>query len=69
MLEDSNSMRGSWRLAEVEEAAPGRDGKVRDVTIKYKNLNDDKFYTGGKDVILKRSVHKLVLVLPIEERN
>ena len=34
LLEDSNSIRGSWRLAEVEEAVPGKDGKVRDVTIK-----------------------------------
>lgn len=69
LLEDSNSVRGEWKLTEVNEAIPGRDGKVRDVTVKYKNLNADKKYGGGKEVQLKRSVHKLVLILPIEERN
>ena len=53
----------------MDEAIPGKDGKVRDVTVKYKNLNEEKGYIGGKEILLKRSVHKLVLVLPIEERN
>ena len=37
---------------------------VRKVTIRYK-LNED----GKKDSTVERSVHSLVLILPIEEQN
>jgi hypothetical protein len=31
LLQDSNNIRGQWKLAQIVEATPGMDGKVRDV--------------------------------------
>ena len=46
LLQDSNVIRGKWRLAEVCEAIAGNDGNVRDVKVRYKPLNDSQEYTG-----------------------
>ena len=68
LLQDSNSIRGKWLLAEVCEGEPGSDGKVRDVKIRYKTLSDAKDYEGSKDMIINRSVHKLILILPVDQK-
>ena len=68
LVQDTKSLRGMWKLAEVTLAIPSKDGKVRDVELRYKNLTDDLKYNGAKDVIIKRSVHRLVLIIPAEER-
>ena len=36
LVQDNNALRGHWKLAQVTEAQAGRDGFVRDVTIRYK---------------------------------
>ena len=64
LLQDTNAIRGNWQLAEVCEAIPGCDGKVRNAKVRYKTLSVTKDYTGTKDVVINRSVHRLVLVLP-----
>ena len=69
LLQDSKSIRGSWQLVEVCEATPGRDGNVRDVKIRYKPNNGNKTYSGLKDIVIARPVHRLILVMPIEERD
>jgi hypothetical protein len=33
LLEDSNTLRGEWRLARITQTHPGRDGLVRQVTL------------------------------------
>ena len=56
-------------MAEVIEAVPGKDNKVRDVLLRYKAQHKGKEYKGQPDIQLKRSVHKLVVILPVEERK
>ena len=68
LVQDSNAIRGTWRLAQVSEAHKGRDGKVRTVTLCYKHQSPNKGYTGVQDSKINRSVHRLVLLLPIEEQ-
>ena len=34
-VQDSNAIKGSWKLAEVCEVLPSSDGKIRDVQIRY----------------------------------
>ena len=68
LVQDRNALRGQWKLAEVVEARVGRDGKVRDVTLRYKSQGSGKQatsskYTGAPDTIVQRSVHRLVLIL------
>lgn len=38
LVQDTNMIRGKWKLAQVTEAEPGKDGKVRDVTVQNKNI-------------------------------
>ena len=68
LVQDSNSIRGAWTLAQVIRAEPGRDGTVRDVDLRYKIIRQGKGYDGDVDKIMSRSVHRLVVLLPIEEQ-
>ncbi|XP_062600981.1 uncharacterized protein LOC134262620 [Saccostrea cucullata] len=68
LVQDSNNVRGQWKLAQVSEANPGSDGKVRDVKLRYKNLNQDPKYCGCPDTVVCRSVRRLVAILPVEEQ-
>ena len=69
LVQDGGAFRGDWRLAQVNEAEPGKDGRVRDVTIRYKSKTRGKGYSGQRDILIKRSVHKLAVLLPIEEQQ
>ncbi len=62
--------KGNWRLAQVCKTDPGRDGKVRSVTLRYKRQGDNyKQYKGVEDTEIQRSVHRLVMILPVEEQG
>ena len=69
LVQDNKSFRGDWKLAEVSIALPGSDGKVRDVTLRYKIQDDNSKYMGSKDMLINRSAHRLVLIVPVEERQ
>ena len=68
IIKDTKNPRGKWQLAMVDIADTGKDGKVKDVNVKYKNLQSGKTYDGSLDTLVKRSVHNLVLILPVEEQ-
>ena len=68
LVQDSNAVRGQWKLAEVIEAVPGKDKLVRDVTLRYKAQGPGGQYNGCRDETIKRSVHRLVVLLPKEEQ-
>ena len=68
-MQDAKSLKGQWKLAEVDQANPAKDGKVRDVTLRYKRQDGRKLYDGVKDTFINRSVHRLVVIVPIEERH
>ena len=36
LIQDTNALKGNWRLGEVLETHPGVDGKVRNVSVRYK---------------------------------
>ena len=69
LVQDSNAIRGFWRMAQVSEVIPSTDGKVRDVELRYKLQKNSSLYRGQPDSKIKRSVHRLVLLLPIEEQE
>ena len=68
LVADSKVIKGTWRLAQVCDIIPSSDNKVRDVKIRYKIQKENNSYDGIKDTIITRSVHRLVLILPIEEQ-
>lgn len=63
-----HAMIGHWKLAEVISVANNKDNRVRDVTLRYRQWGDCE--RGGKkrDVVIKRSAHRISL-LPVEERG
>ncbi|XP_043192676.1 uncharacterized protein LOC122366428 [Amphibalanus amphitrite] len=73
LIQDTNALKGNWKFAEVLEVHVDQDGKVRNVTLRYKsqapprNATDARKYNGQPDVIVKRSVHRLVLLLESHE--
>ncbi|XP_071525744.1 uncharacterized protein [Panulirus ornatus] len=69
LFQDSNVVRGNWKFAEVTVAEKGKDGRVRDVTLRYKPKKSGVEYKGEKDIFVKKSAHRIVVILPVEERN
>ena len=67
LLEDSNEMRGEWRLARVNEVYPDSSGVVRNVEVCVKPKPDGKLpYRSRKPNYLKRHVSKLIVIEPAE---
>ena len=72
MIQDSNLVRGNWKLGKVSNVYPGADGKVRRVDVQYKNLTVNepmKQYQGKGYVTVQRPVQRLVLLIPIDENK
>ena len=61
LIQDSNAVRGNWKMGRVTEAIPGADGKVRDVKVQYKNTESV--------ITIDRPVQRLVLLLPYDEQS
>ena len=68
IFQDSNILKANWKLGEILIANEGKDNKVRNVSIRYKPKKDGSHYKGQKDVIVSRSAHRVVVILPVEER-
>ena len=67
-VQDSNSLKWVWKLAQVINANPGRDGMVRDVHLRYKLTKDGRRYDGSDVKHMSGFVHRLVVLLPTEEQ-
>ena len=68
MIADTTKLKCKYKLGVVEDTHPSRDGCVRSVTLRYCNVTKDQ---RGKlvatTVRVKRSVQRLVLIMPVEE--
>ena len=70
LIQDSNLLRGNWKLGKVSNVYPGADGKVRIVDVQYKNLTVSEpmnQYQGKGYVTVQRPVQRLILLIPIDE--
>ena len=71
LITNNDPLDRQYQLAQITKAEPGKDGIVRTVDLKYKKyISSHKgihSYTGGTDVTVKRSVQRLVLLVPIDE--
>ena len=47
----------------------GHDQKVRSMTLPYKQQGHGKHYKGVEDTLIGCLVHRLVLILPVEEQS
>ena len=71
LILENDPLTKTYKLARVSETLPSEDGLVRKVKLKYmqykKAENGTQIYTGGNNQELTRSIHRLVLIVPIEE--
>ena len=71
LIQDSNAIRGEWKLGKVTDVFPGDDGKVRRVMVAYKNLRPDDHptvYRGIKYTTVERPVQRLILLVAVDEQ-
>ena len=70
LIQDSNQVRGNWKLGKVSKVYPGDDARVRKVDIKYKNPRQgepvDK-YEGRGYVTVQRAVHRLIMLVQVDD--
>ena len=69
IFQDSNVIKNYWKLGEIVVAGKSKDGKVRNVSIRYKPRKEGMNYKGLKDIVVTRSAHKVVVILPVEEKK
>ena len=72
MVQDSNLIRGDWRLGRVVEIYPDDKGVVRNVEVEYKLQNPDespKVYKSKPFSRIRRAVQRLVVVMAAEEMD
>ena len=55
--------RGSYRLGRVKSTTPGKDNKVRSVTLVYKNEGEKTFRE------VERPIHGIAVIVPVEEQT
>jgi hypothetical protein len=67
IIQDSNTVRGQWRLGRVKRVLPSEDGLIRKCEVKYKLRNQDGNISNNFTVIV-RPVQRLVILLPVEEQ-
>ena len=68
-IADQNHLRGKYHIAKVSEVFPSKDGKVRRVSVSYKNFKQGEkvnMYKGAKDTIITRSIQRLALLTPVD---
>ena len=67
---DSDTFKGKYKLAVVTGVLPSRDGRVRKVTVSYKNFRTGEkvhVYKGQMYTSVQRSCQRLVLLVPVDE--
>ena len=61
MVQDANPIRGEWTLGVVDEIVDSKDGRVRNVMIKYKK--------GDTTKRIQRAVQRLIVIVPADEEG
>ena len=74
LLRDSNCFKRGYKLAKVTKAEPGKDDKVRRITVKYKNIKDSgqnvnkamQTLQAASEHEVKSSIHNVVVIVPVD---
>ena len=72
LIHDASEFKGKYRLGIVETVNLGRDNRVRSCAVGYTlpRVKDPLGqYTGGRRILVTRSVQRLSLLLPVEEQS
>jgi hypothetical protein len=58
MVQDANLVRGEWTLGVIDEILISKDGRVRNVVVRYKN--------GTTNMKVRRAVQRLIVIVPVD---
>ena len=61
MIQDSNVVRGEWKLGIIVDILKSKDGRVRNVEVRYKN--------GTTDVKVRRAVQQFIVIVPADSEE
>ena len=67
LIQDSNLVRGRYKMGIVKHVFPSDDGHVRRVIVSYKNNADGVTYKGKPHVDVERAVHRLIVIQAADE--
>ena len=70
LIHDSSLFKGKYVMGIVEDVVIGKDERVRSCSVAYVvpgSTGSGQNYSQGKQVIVKRSIQKLTLLLSVEE--
>ena len=70
LLQDSNAVRGEWKMGLVTQVFPSEDQKVRRVVVSYKNQRLDEHvidYKGVKYTNVERPVQRLIVLIAVDD--
>ena len=67
LIQNSNPVRGNWKIGIVTEVHPSLDNKVRLVTVSYKNQHQSG--TPARYTSIERAVHKLIVLVAVEDQE
>ena len=59
LVQDANLVRGEWTLGVVDEILDSKDGRVRNVVVRYKN--------GTTNMKVRRAVQRLIVIVPVDQ--
>ena len=63
IIKDKHLPRGQWKLGLISQTFSDKDGKVRRVLVRYKNVNSNAYTE------VERAVQNLVIISTVEEMN
>ena len=72
VVQDSNQVRGNWRLAKVSKVFPGKYGLVKRAELHYKNQAANylsQTYKGKSYTTIEGPVQRLIVIIPVNEKD
>ena len=72
LIHDASELKGKYRLDMVEAVNVGKDGRVLSCSVGYtlpRSKDAVGQYSGGRRIVITRSVQRLSLLLPVEEQS
>ena len=61
LIQDSNAVRGEWKMGVVTQILESKDTRVRNVEVRYK--------CGNTDIKVKRPVQRLIVIVAKENED
>ena len=71
LIHDKSEIKGKYLMGLVDSVCIGKDQRVRSCIVSYmlpRSKDSAGQYSGGKRVVISRSVQRLSLLLPVEEQ-